>query len=204
MLTPRSVVARGHCQRLNTALPSPRPGFALVELFLCHPERSEGTRILPRPLFHGRGGRPPGGRVVRVLSPPPALFCVILERSEESRIFLCRVPVAPPGQGEADASRRASGAGPNSKLPFPAHSFFPSSRPPPTDPRISSESSLLIPSPCVGRGFKWGEGHLCGANVRCAAHRARIAGARPCKNMTLSGSDFGRLGFRPTKFGLGG
>src|ERR1019366_6863851 len=26
MLTPRSVAARGHCQRLNTALPSPRPG----------------------------------------------------------------------------------------------------------------------------------------------------------------------------------
>src|SRR5208283_6176081 len=111
MLRPRSVVARGACQWLNTALPSPRPGAAapapavrrrenlrsasfrdyameepagarsfntgqpcqrpgvtpapkvktkmraefilstrraLLELFLCHPERSEGTRAHKR------------------------------------------------------------------------------------------------------------------------------------------------------------
>jgi len=44
------------------ARPFPRARGGLLELFLCHPERSEGTRILPLPLLYGRGDRPPGGR----------------------------------------------------------------------------------------------------------------------------------------------
>jgi hypothetical protein len=58
----------------------------LLELFLCHPERSEGTRILPRPLFL-RERMPTAPRSVGEGSASevrPSSFCVILERSEES------------------------------------------------------------------------------------------------------------------------
>ncbi len=41
------------------------------------------TRVLPRPLFHGRGGRPPCRRQVRVQVLPPFCFCVILNAAKD-------------------------------------------------------------------------------------------------------------------------
>jgi len=101
----------------------------LLEPFLCHPERSEETRLLPPPLFHGTCHEHTAARRLSVGRRGCSGWCprsfFVSSRAQRRIPVLC---LALTGRGR----RRASGEGPNSKF-FP-HPSSPSSRPKRRDP----------------------------------------------------------------------